>query len=138
MQIPILNGIYTDEGPDFRTSYPRNMQPVPKQQGISNGYLRPAEGIVQIGTGPGPDRGGIVWNGVCYRVMGDSLVRVDADGTVTTLGPVSGSGQVSMDYSFDRLAIAAGGALFYSYGGAPVRVVDADLGEVLDVLWIDG
>jgi hypothetical protein len=138
MQIPILNGIYTDEGPDFRTSYPRNMSPVPKQQGISNGYLRPAEGIVQIGTGPGADRGGIAWNGVCYRVMGDNLVRVDADGAVTALGHIGGAGPVSMDYSFDRLAIAAGGSLYYSQGAAPVRVRDGDLGQVLDVLWVDG
>lgn len=138
MQIPILNGTYTDESPDFRTSYPRNMIPVPKQQGISNGYLRPAEGILQIGAGPGSDRGGIAWNGMHYRVMGDSLVRVDADGTVTTLGPVGGAGPVSMDYSFDRLAIAAGGALYYSHGGAPTRVGDGDLGAVLDVVWIDG
>nr|WP_307742661.1 packaged DNA stabilization protein [Massilia varians] len=133
-----MNGIYTDEGPDFRTSYPRNMVPVPKQQGISNGYLRPAEGIVQIGVGPGPDRGGIVWNGACYRVMGRSLVRVAADGTATTLGTVNGTGPVHMDYSFDRLAIAAGGALYYSQGDAPVQVVDVDLGAVLDVVWVDG
>jgi len=138
MQIPILSGTLTDESPDFRTKYPRNMIPVPKQQGISNGYLRPAEGIVQIGAGPGVDRGGIVWNGVCYRVMGESLVRVDADGAVTDLGRIPGTGQASFDYSFDRLAIAAGGALYYTYGGAPEQVTDSDLGQVLDVLWIDG
>ena len=53
MQIPILNGIYTDNDSDFRTSYPRNMIPVPKAQGMSAGYLRPADGIVadmSVGT----------------------------------------------------------------------------------------
>jgi len=70
MQIPIVNGIYTDEVADFRTSYPKNLIPVPKQQGISTGYLRPADGIVEFGTGPGIDRGGINWNGVYYRVRG--------------------------------------------------------------------
>ncbi len=57
MQIPILNGIYTDNGPDLRTSYPVNMVPVPKQSGISNGFLRPGDGIVANGSGPGVDRG---------------------------------------------------------------------------------
>ena len=76
MQIPILSGVYTDGSPDFRTSYPVNMVPVPKEQGISNGYMRPADGIAQLGTGPGVDRGGINWNGKCYRVMGGSLVRI--------------------------------------------------------------
>lgn len=138
MQIPILNGTRADGGPDLRTTYPRNMIPVPKQQGISNGYLRPADGIAQIGTGPGADRGAIAWNGACYRVMGDALVRVNADGTATNLGTIGGTGPVSMDYSFDRLAIAAGGTLYYSQGGAPAQVTDADLGTVLDVMWVDG
>lgn len=137
MQIPILNGIYTDEAPDFRTSYPRNMVPVPRQQGISAGYLRPAEGIRQIGTGPGADRGGVAWNGACYRLMGDKLVRVTPDGTVATLGTIPGTGPASFSYSFDRLAIAAEGALYY-WNGALTRVTDPDLGTALDVEWVDG
>ena len=52
VQIPILNGIYADTGPDLRTSYPVNMVPVPKGNGISNGFSRPADGIVGNGTGP--------------------------------------------------------------------------------------
>ena len=138
MQIPILNGMRADEGPDFRTTYPRNMIPVPKAQGISNGYLRPADGIKQIGTGPGVDRGSVRWNDVCYRVSGGSLVRVDDDGSVTTLGTIGGAGQCSFDYSFDRLAIAGGGALYYWDGSTLKQVTDGDLGAVLDVLWVDG
>lgn len=138
MQIPILNGIYTDDSAEFRTSYPRNMVPVPKPQGISNGYLRPADGIVSYGTGPGVDRGGIVWNGALYRVMGTKLVSVNRDGSVNILGDVGGGDlNVSLDYSFDRLAIASGGNLFY-YDGALTQVTDSDLGKVQDVMWVDG
>ena len=43
MQIPIVNGIYTDNGPDLRTSYPVNLVPVPQKSGISSGFLRPGE-----------------------------------------------------------------------------------------------
>lgn len=137
MQIPILSGIYTDAAADFRVSYPRNMVPVVLDSGISNGYLRPADGLVEFGAGPGLDRGGINWDGVCYRVMGDSLVRVDADGTVTTLGTVAGDEVVKFDYSFDRLAVAAGGNLYY-YAGSLQQVTDSDIGTVLDVIWVDG
>lgn len=139
MQIPILNGIYTDNGPDIRTSYPVNMVPVPKKSGISNGYLRPGDGLVSHGTGPGVDRGGIAWNGVCYRVMGTQLVTVASNGAVTVLADVGGpvDSQVSFDYSFDRLAIASGGRLYY-WNGALTQVIDADLGTVLDVVWVDG
>lgn len=138
MQIPILNGIYTDNTPELRTSYPVNLIPVPAKTGISAGFLKPAEGIVSNGTGTGIDRGGIEWDGVCYRVMGTKLVRVDSDGTVTALGDVGGSELVSMDYSFDRLAIASGGNLFYWNGSGLSQVTDPDLGTVLDVCWIDG
>lgn len=139
MQIPILNGIYADTTPELRTAYPVNMVPVPKQSGISNGFLRPGDGIVANGTGPGSDRGGINWNGVCYRVMGTKLVSVDSNGAVTVLGDVGGptTQLVTMDYSFDRLAIASGGRLYY-WNGALTQVTDPDLGVVLDVVWVDG
>jgi hypothetical protein len=139
MQIPILSGLYADTTPELRTAYPVNMVPVPKQSGISGGFLRPGDGIVANGTGPGADRGGINWNGVCYRVMGTKLVTVASNGAVTVLGDVGGpvNTLVTMDYSFDRLAIASGGRLYY-WNGALTQVTDPDLGVVLDVVWVDG
>ena len=139
MQVPILNGIYAGSEPELRTSYPVNLVPVPKQSGISNGFLRPADGLVSNGTGPGVDRGGINWDGVCYRVMGTKLVEVSSNGVVTVLGDVGGPTDtlVTMDYSFDRLAIASGGRLYY-WNGALTQVTDPDLGIVLDVVWVDG
>jgi hypothetical protein len=141
MQIPILSGIFTDNGPDLRTSYPVNLMPVPKDSGISTGFLRPADGIVANGTGPGVDRGGINWNGELYRVMGTKLVEIDSNGTVTDLGDVGGpvNTLVTFDYSFDRLAIASGGRLYYwSPTLGLIQVTDPDLGLVLDVVWVDG
>lgn len=138
MQIGVMNGIYTDTASDFRTSYPRNLIPVPKEQGISKGYLRPADGITQFGEGTGVDRGAINWNDACYRVMGTKIVRIESSGAVTVLGDVGGSNQVSLDYSFDRLAIASGGKLFYLQAGTLSQVTDPDLGVVVDMLWVDG
>jgi len=153
MQIPILNGIYTDSTPELRTSYPVNLVPVPKQSGISNGFLRPGDGIVANGTGPGVDRGGINWRGQLYRVMGTKLVEINNAGTVIILGDVGGPVDqlVTFDYSFDVLAIASGGRLYYwipvntpatiSWNPtAPIlrQVTDPDLGVVLDFCWVDG
>jgi hypothetical protein len=140
MQIPILSGIYTDNGPDLRTSYPVNLVPVPKQSGISAGFLRPGDGIVANGTGPGTDRGGINWRGKCYRVMGTKLVEVASNGAVTVLDDVGGpvNSFVTFDYSFDQLAIASGGRLYYWSGTTLTQVTDPDLGTVLDVVWVDG
>ena len=138
MQLSILKGIYATQGGDFRASLPRNQVPVPKSQGISSEYLRPADGLVLLGTGPGACRGGINWNGAVYRVMGTALVRIASDGAATTLGDVGGSGPASMDYSFDRLGIVSGGSLWFWNGAALSHVTDPDIGTVLDVRFIGG
>lgn len=139
MQIPILSGIYADGAADFRTAYPRNLIPLPKEQGISKGYLRPAEGLVEFGTGaPGIDRGGIAWRGECYRVMGSKLCRVSANGIISILGDVGFGGTTTMDYSFDHLAIASGKNLYLYSGATLAQVTDGDLGDCLGVLWVDG
>jgi len=137
-QIPVLSGTYADPDADFRSSYPVNLIPVPKDNGIAKGYLRPADGILQLGEGPGVDRGAINWRGFYYRIMGTKVVLINQGGAVGVLGDVGGSGQVSMDYSFDRLAIASNGALFYLMGNVLTKVTDPDLGTVLDVIWVDG
>lgn len=137
-QIPVLNGTYTDADADFRSSYPVNLIPVPKDNGISKGYLRPLEGLISAGSGPGVGRGGINWNGALYRVMGTKLVQINAAGAFTVLGEIPGSGQVSFAYSVDRLAIAASNHLYYYKNGVLSVVTDIDLGTVLDVIWIDG
>lgn len=141
MQIPILNGVYTDNDSDYRTSYPRNLIPIVKNTGISNGYLRPAEGIVQFGDyGPGVDRGGINWDEECFRVMGGRLVRINADGTVTDIAAVGSDGnQVTLDYSFDFLITVSNGNLFYTYKDlTTTQVTDPDLGTSIDAVFIDG
>jgi len=138
MQIPILSGAYSDGNADFRVSYPLNLTPVAQAQGISTGYLRPADGIVANGTGPGLDRGGVEWNNVLYRVMGTSLVSISAAGVVTTIGTIPGSDRCILVYSFDYLAIAGDGKLFLYNGTTLTQVTDPDLGTVVDVVWVDG
>lgn len=155
MKIPILSGIYSDNTPDFRTSYPVNLVPVAVSTGLEDGYLAPADGLVAKGEGPGTCRGGINFNNVCYRVMGDKLVSVSANGTVTILGNVGTNGApVSMDYGYASLpalypaskpqvlAIASNGNLFYfdPLTNTLIQVPDplGILGYVIDVVWIDG
>lgn len=138
MQIPILSGVFADGSPNFRTSYPKNLIPVPKATGISQGYLRPAEGIVESGTGPGVNRGGIYWKDLLYRVMGTKLVSIASDNTVTEIGDVGGTDRVTFDYGFTYLAIASNNNLFLYDGTTLTQVTDPDLGTVLDVVWVDG
>lgn len=139
MQIPILNGIYTNGIGDFRVEYPRNMVPILQKEGISDGYFRPADGLVALGAGPGIDRGAINWNGLLYRVMGTKLVSISSNNIVTVIGDVGGTGQVTLDYSFDYLAVASSGKFFlYKPSAGLQQVTDPDLNTVLDFVWVDG
>ncbi len=137
-QISILGGIYSDAVADIRTSYPRNMFPVLKENGVSTGFLKQAEGIESFSAGPGIDRGAIVWNGVHYRVMGTKLVSVSSSGVVTVLGDVGAGPAVSLDYSFVNLIIGSGENLFYWDGATLTQVTDPDLGVSVDSLFLNG
>jgi hypothetical protein len=72
--------------------------------------------------------------------MGTKLVSVASNGAVTVLGDVGGPTNtlVTFDYSFDELAIASGGRLYYWDNSTLTQVTDPDLGIVLDVVWVDG
>lgn len=144
MQLSILSGIYTTDAPDLRIAYPVNMMPVPTDNGVSGGYLRPHDGIVQQSTDTvGVCRGGIYWpkDGKVYRVMGQKLRTIAPDGTVSEVvsGDVlSTSGAVRLDYSFDYLGIVSGG-FFFLYDGTTFTQVDTTLvGYVVDMVWVDG
>jgi hypothetical protein len=147
VQIPILSGIFTDGVADVRQSFPVNMMPVGLVSGVSNGYLRPADGLVEDGEGPGVCRGGINWLGTLYRVMGTKLVSIDASANVVEIGDVGEGGTVTFAYGFaddftpftdGGLAIASGGRLYLYDGSTFAQVTDANLGVCADVIWIGG
>lgn len=139
MQIPILSGIYTDNNSDIRASYPVNMVPTASDSGISSGYLRPSEGIVSWCDASGIDRGGISWNGICYRAAGSKLIRINSDGSIVVIGDIGNDHKnVRFDYSFDRLSVASSGALYYWDGVTLSKVTDTDIGVVKDQVWVDG
>jgi Phage stabilisation protein len=141
MQISILNGIYATNKSGIEVSYPENLMPVAKliRENVTSGYLQPAPGLKSITNSSGVDRGGINWNNVCYRVIGNKLASLDSSGVLTYLGDVGGSiSQVTFGYSFDRLAVASEGVFYFWNGVSLSRVTDPDLGRVIDFVWLDG
>lgn len=139
IRVPIVSGVTTTPDGDFLTSYPVNREPVLRDTGISEGYLRAPYGITQATEGAGTDRGGIAWNGEAYRVQGTSLVRVNANWTVDVLGDVGAGGLCSLDYSFTDLIVGSGGRLYYWNVSDGLRqVTDSNLGTVNDLVYVDG
>lgn len=144
MQVPIFEGIGVDLTGDYRTSYPVNAYPVAKKTGISDAYLRLAEGVTQWAVGTGRGRGGIWWSNTEFRACGSRLVSINSLGQVTDLGFIGDDGRdCSFTYSFDRLAVASAGVLYYwqGPGGANpglTSLTDVDAGYVAFVKWVDG
>lgn len=138
--LSLLSGVLGGENAQFNVSYPLNLEPKVIDIRLSKGQLMPAAGASLFATGPGDDRGGITWNDQLYRVMGDQLCRIGVSGQVTPLGSVGfGDGKrCGFDYSFDRLAIRSGEALWHFNGVTLTQVTDEDLGAVRDFIWIDG
>jgi hypothetical protein len=137
-QVPLLSGIKATERADFSLSYPVNLEPVPLETGISKGHLRSTAGATTLSTGPGLDRGGIVWNGAMYRVMGSKLVTVSLVGVVTILGEVGAGAGVKFERFDAYLAVRSGTALYYWNGITLVQVTDPDLGACLDIARLKG
>ena len=139
MRVPVVSGVTASENGNFLVSYPVNREPVLKDTGISEGYLAVPMGIRQVAQGFGADRGGINWNGTCYRVIGGSLVSIGHDWSLNVLGDVGDGGPCGFDYSFDYLIINSGTQLYhYATDTGVVRVTDPDLGNVTDVIYVDG
>lgn len=137
--VPLLAGVAGSETGEFVQTYPLNLEPVIIDSKISKGQLVAYPGAVQLGVGPGGDRGGIWWNALLYRIMGTKLVSVAQDGTVTVLGDVGAGARCALDYSFDRLIIQSGTNLYYyTVATGVAQVTDPDLGPVIDAMWIDG
>lgn len=140
-QISVLSGLGADERGDLRTAYPVNLIPVPYENELSRGYLRPAEGIVEqgAGTAPGTDRGGHVWAGTPYRALGSTLCSIDSAGAITQLGSIAADGKrAQFDHSFDQMCVVSGGLAYLTVGGSPAQITDGDLGTVIDVVFVDG
>lgn len=142
-KVGFIRGDSVDDNVEYRDNLPVNMYSIPSQKFGSPGYVINYYGLTSFATGEGIDRGGI-WvsrSGLegHYRVSGNSLISIDSSGNTTVLGSIPGSDQVSMDYSFNNLAIVADGKLYYYNPDAGFRqITDPEVGSPIDLVWVDG
>lgn len=124
---------------DYRDAIPINMYAVNREILGAKGYLISYPGLVSFGTGSGIDRGGIYNEQLAthYRVSGTKLISVSTSGIKTELGDISGTDQVAMPYSHTTQCIIADGKMFLDNGGF-AEVVDGDLGNPIDGVWVNG
>ncbi len=137
--IPILQGDKIDV--EYRDNLLVNMTAINKQVRGANGYISTVDGVSDLVDGVGADRGGVYNERFLsqYRVSGSSLIEINNDGTITTIGNISGNGQCSFAQSFNTQAVVTDGNLYlYDPSNGLVQVTDSDLGNPISVTWIDG
>jgi len=139
-QVPLIRGDRVSTDTDYRDALAQNMYAVDREILGTAGYMLCYPGLTKLADGSGSDRGAFYNDRQrnLFRVSGQKLISVSSAGAVTELGGIPGSSQAELDYSFNTQCIIADGNM-YLYGSSGFQqVTDSDLGNPLDVQWIDG
>ncbi len=141
MNVTLIKGDRISSKTDYRDALPVNMYAVERPILGSSGYMLCYPGLTKVATGSGTDRGAFYNDRQesLFRVSGTDLVRLNANNSVDVLGTIPGTNQAAMDYSFNTQCVVSDGKMFlYDTASGFREVTDSDLGNPIDVVWIDG
>ena len=123
--LPITNGFYLSDSRAISAQQCINWYPnIVSSPALSQETLFGTAGAVQVnstGVLNQQNRGSEKMNGIAYFVNGTSLVRLNVDETIDTLGTIEGIGRVSMATNGTQLVILVPG------GKGSVFVEDGDV-----------
>ena len=141
LELPLLKGDKVATNADYRDALPVNMTAVSRQVRGAAGYVISHPGLTSFATGIGKDRGGN-WNerlNEHYRISGQRFISVDSGGVVADIGAITGAKRATVSaYSFNTQAVVADGKMWLYDGTTLTQITDTDLGNPIDVCWIDG
>jgi len=140
--IPFIKGDKADNNTDYRDALPVNYYAVLRDIYGEQGYMLNYYGLSGFAQGEGVSRGSIWVARVGlegqYRVLGQQLIKVEDNQSITVLGSIPGTDQVSMTYSLNNLAIVASGKLYYYNPTDGFRqITDDTIGSPIDIVWAD-
>lgn len=139
--LDLIKGDKVDSRVDYRDALPQNMLGIMKPILGVAGYMWQQPGLSLFATTFGNDRGGVFNERQenHFRVSSTSFVEITDAGVVTKLGTIVGSDIVSLPYSFQTQAIIGGGNYYlYDVVNGFRQVVDPDVGNPIDAVWVDG
>jgi hypothetical protein len=138
--VTLIKGDKVSLDTDYRDALPVNMFAVERQILGAAGYMLVFPGLTLIATGTGKDRGAMYNERfeAHYRVSGTSLIQLNTNNTTTTLGTISGTLQAAMSYSFNTQAVVADGKMWLWDKSVFQEVTDPDLGDPIDIVYVDG
>jgi len=96
-------------------------------EGRSPTLIQGIAGIKPFATiASSPQRAGIQFQGSLYTLAGSSFVRIDSNGTVTSLGTVSGGGRADIAKNVNQVAVLVAQNLWVYDGVTFAQVTDSD------------
>lgn len=139
MKIPLIKGQRKSKY-DYRDNLPVNMTAIAAQTEGDDGYLLAHDGLTEFAQTGGVARGGVFNERFNrhFRVSGENLESVSADGTVTTIGFIGGSSTCSFANSFNTQAVLSDGKLFLYDNATLTQVADENLGMPIDLVQFKG
>lgn len=141
MKTPILGATYVARSVNAANSRMVNLFPeVTPEGGKERGFLTRAPGLRRLATvGSGPIRGMWSFGGAGYVASGNSLYRINTAYSPTLLGPISGTGPVSMaDNGFQLFTACNGPSYIYNrITNSFVQITDPDFPGAKTVGFLD-
>jgi len=141
VKVNLIKGDRVSAKTDYRDALPVNMYAVEREILGAKGYMLCYPGLSKITDGSGIDRAGFYNDRqqTVFRVSGEKLITLNVDDTITELGTVPGIKQSSLCYSFNTQAVIADNRMFlYDPTNGFREVTDSDLGNPIDIVWVDG
>lgn len=131
--VTVMGPSYQDRSPQLSSQYTQNVYLGQSRQGEATYASYDWPGCKAFYAGAGADRGSFVFLNTLYKVSGDRLVSIDANGSLTDRGSIPGNGLCIFAISFDSalddygLLIATEGIRYYYNQAAIVTITDVDL-----------
>lgn len=98
------------------------------QASKSKFILNSFPGLKLFAETTGKDRGMFEHKGVLYKVSGETLYSVNAQGTPTSLGAISGTDRCILEGIGNDIIIVTNGVAYqYTFGGSIAQITDVDL-----------
>lgn len=121
VEIPIATGFYEDASRPVASQQCINWIPiVPETNALSVSHVKGTPGLSLFATnGTFNNRGAHVMDSIAFFVNGNSLFRVNSDGTSNNLGTIQGTGRVSMADNGVQLLIVVPGVTGYVFTQSP-------------------
>lgn len=142
MKTSILGQSYVARSTNAADGRMVNLYPeVNADAGKEPGFLSRCPGLaLEFSIGDGPIRGMWTFDGVLYVVSGDTMYKVLSNYTMSVLGSIANTGQVSMSDNGTQLFVAAQGSgyIYNKVTGVFQQITDPDYPGALTVGYLDG